>query len=230
MVLHRFGLLAFFVCISALAFAQEPVAQKPAVESITPEGKRLAAALDSMDVEHLWLPGQRVAWKTGKPLGPPSTDSKSHTHCSAFAAAAGEKFGIYLLHPPEHSSTLLANAQYDWLASDDGRKNGWKSASDAFEAQSLANRGYFVVAVYKEPNPKQPGHIAVVRPSDRSADLIRTVGPAITQAGGQNLANGDLRDGFRRHAGAFPDKIRYYAHAVKENQGKKKVGVSDVPP
>ena len=80
---------------------------------ITPDGQRLAAVLDSMHVDRLWLAGSKVNWQTGEPDGKFKTNSLTHTHCSAFAAAAADKLGIYLLHPPGHSTYLLANAQQD---------------------------------------------------------------------------------------------------------------------
>src|SRR5262249_49999314 len=84
-------------------------------DEITPEGKKLAAAYDAMNVENLWLPKRYVNWKTGEALDKEVTDGKAHTHCSAFAAAACMRLDVYLLRPPEHSTVLLANAQYDWL-------------------------------------------------------------------------------------------------------------------
>ncbi len=84
-------------------------------EEILPAGRRLAQKLDAMDVEHLWLSGQSVNWKTGEPFAESKPSKGRHTHCSAFAAEACRRLGIYLLHPPEHSTVLLSNAQYDWL-------------------------------------------------------------------------------------------------------------------
>ena len=56
------------------------------------------------------------------------------THCSAFAASEAEKLGIYLLHPPEHSATLLANAQQEWLFGA-GTNQGWFLVQSPLEAQ-----------------------------------------------------------------------------------------------
>ena len=94
---------------------------------ITPEGQKLAESLDSMHVEQLWLVGRQVDWRTGEPNGKVYTNSTSHTHCSAFAAAAAEKLGVYLLHPPEHSAFLLANAQQAWLQAAGPTKAGMPS-------------------------------------------------------------------------------------------------------
>src|SRR5437763_13768976 len=89
------GLLPF---IYSLAHAQDA------------PGKRLTAALDAMDVEHKWLAREYVKWETGEALDKAVTDGKPHTHCSAFVAAACKKLGVYILRPPEHKATQLANA------------------------------------------------------------------------------------------------------------------------
>src|SRR5947207_62290 len=129
-VLIVLGLVPFS---STLAWAQDAT------------GKRLAAALDAMDVEHKWLARAYVKWETGEPLDKPVTDGKPHTHCSAFAAAVAKKLGVYLLRPPEHNATQLANAQYDWLEQE-GKKKGWRVVKMASEAQRRANEGQLVVA------------------------------------------------------------------------------------
>ncbi|HVV01278.1 MAG TPA: BPL-N domain-containing protein, partial [Verrucomicrobiae bacterium] len=131
---------------------------------ITPKGHQLLGVLDGMHVDKLWLPGRRVDWRSGASHGTRYTNGTSHTHCSAFAAAAAERLGIYLLRPPEHSTVLLANAQQDWLCSR-GTNHGWRRIDSAIEAQRLANRGELVVVTYKSPKPARPGHIAIVRPS-----------------------------------------------------------------
>src|SRR6516225_2476486 len=119
---------------------------------ITAEGQQLAKALDDMKVESLWLARNRVHWKTGEPYGEAPTDGKPHTHCSAFAAAFCYRHGIYILRPPEHSATMLANAQYDWLRSE-GRDKGWTPVDGPIEAQRLANQGMVVVASFKDRDP-----------------------------------------------------------------------------
>src|SRR5262249_42710024 len=108
---------------------------------ISAEGRHLAQALDDMNVDRLWLARQRVHWKTGEPYGEQPTDGKPHTHCSAFVAAFCYRHGIYILRPPEHSPTYLANAQYDWLRSETGQKAGWRPVEGPVEAQRLANQG-----------------------------------------------------------------------------------------
>ena len=186
-------------------------------EEISPAGKWLAQKLDAMDVEHLWLAKQTVSWKTGEPLA--KQTGTSGTHCSAFVAAACMRLGVYILRPPEHKSTLLANAQYYWLnesGKEDGKQYGWTWLRDGHRAQHFANQGNLVVAVYKESNPKHPGHIAIVRPSTKSDELIDAEGPQIIQAGAHNARSTSLKQGFSHHPDAWGKKeVRYYAHKVE---------------
>lgn len=161
-----------------------------------------------------WPAGEHVSWETGIPDGKPETSAGKHTHCSAFAAAAAKRVGIYLLRPPEHPQILLANAQYDWLASD-GPAHGWKRIADEIEAQHYANEGWFVLAAYKNHHDDKPGHIAIVRPADKSPRQLREEGPQVTQAGGTNYRSVDLRRGFAGHPAAWEyHEVVYYARAV----------------
>jgi hypothetical protein len=189
--------------------------QTPCCGPITPAGEQLAATLDSMDVESKWLAHEHVNWQTGEPdRGGENEGPGTHTHCSAFAAAAAAKFGVYLLRPPEHGQVLLANAQADWLASDAGLRTGWRKVPDGTEAQRLANKGNFVLVLYQNPDGHVPGHIAVVRPSQKSAKSLSENGPEIIQAGERNHAKTNVRLGFDNHPGAWPGGVLYYVHAL----------------
>ena len=208
MKLPRFLLAIHVLALAMRGLCAEPVASK---------GEALAKALDALHVEEHWKPGVIVDWRNGEPTGQPITDSPgNHTHCSQFAAAACDRLGVYLLHPPEHASKLLANAQYDWLPSTKGKKNGWSPVPDGITAQQMANEGRLVVAVCKNPDPTKHGHIAIVRPSDRGTAEIVKDGPQVIQAGGTNYNSATLKQGFSHHRDAFEkDEIRFYAHAVK---------------
>lgn len=184
-----------------------------AADEITAEGKKLAESLDAMNVEHLWEPGRSVAWKTGKLLEKQGEFRKSNTHCSAFVAATCLKHDVYILRPPEHETKNLANAQADWLASKKSHESGWKPVKNEVEAQHLANHGHLVVAAFKETNPERNGHIAIVRPSDKSAERIKLDGPQIIQAGAANHNSTSAKEGFKHHQGAFPNGIKYYMHS-----------------
>jgi hypothetical protein len=213
---QRFRLLALLLACATgavdLSHAAEP---SPCCGPITDRGKRLLAVLEGMNVESLWLAHQHVNWESGEPdKGEDYTGPGRSTHCSAFAAAAGKQLGVYMLRPPEHGQILLANAQAQWFRSPAGRRGGWQAVADAHEAQSLANRGNLVVVVFESPDPHRPGHIAIVRPSHRSARLLAENGPEITQAGQKNYTKTSTKVGFLAHPGAWPGGVLYYAHSI----------------
>jgi hypothetical protein len=183
-------------------------------QTITPQGQQLLKVIDGMDVDHLWIAKEYVRWKSGKPIDKPVDDEKPHTHCSAFAAAVADRLHIYLLHPPEHGASYLANAQCDWLPGP-GAAQGWQPVASPEEAQALANAGNLVVAVYKEDDPKRHGHAAVIRPTEKSRAQIEAEGPQIAQAGMENYSNAPLATGFRHHPGAWESRrVRFYTHAI----------------
>ena len=170
--------------------------------------------LEAMEVDKLWLPGAIVDWKTGLPTGQPIKDAKSkHTHCSQFVAAVADRLAIPLLRPPEHGVVGLANAQFDWLATDAAKKAGWVALKDGAAAQSAANDGRLVLASLKNPDATRPGHIAIVRPGAKEAALLAQEGPDVMQAGGTNAMRTSLRKGFGNHKKEY-DQIAFYAHVV----------------
>jgi hypothetical protein len=178
------------------------------------DGHRLAAFLDSLGVESKWPAGIHVDWETGLPDGKTESFEGKHTHCSAFVASAAKQLGVYILRPPEHGQILLANAQFEWLASS-GASKGWFAVIDGYDAQRYANRGYLVVASYENHDPKKPGHIAIVRPSGKSKADILAEGPQIIQAGLQNYQSTTVKHGFADHPTAFAGgEIRYWGHAL----------------
>jgi hypothetical protein len=175
-------------------------------------GDRLAAFLDGLQVESRWPASVHVDWETGLPDGKVENFEGKHTHCSAFVASAAKQLGVYILRPPEHRQTLLANAQFDWLR-DQGSAFGWRPIADGYAAQQAANRGYLVVATYKNYSADKPGHIAIVRPSGKTRDAILSDGPEIIQAGEHNYNSTTLRHGFADHPTAWKNnEVRYYAH------------------
>lgn len=190
-------------------------AHHPCCGLIAPAGERLASTLDSMNVESLWLAHEHVNWATGEPdRGAEDEGPGNHTHCSAFAAAAARRLGAYLLRPPEHGQLLLANAQADWLAGDAGTQAGWRRVQDMRQAQRLANQGTLVLAIYQNPDRHVPGHIAIVRPSEKSSSGLEENGPEIIQAGEHNHEKTNVRTGFENHPGAWPDGVLYFAHPL----------------
>ena len=200
--------------IIGLLFALTAGIPNASAQGITPQARRVIATIDALDVEHHWPAGLHVHWESGDPDGRPESGIGKHTHCSAFVAAAAKKLGIYILRPPEHKQILLANAQYDWLEST-GAAQGWRLLRDEVEAQRAANRGELVVAAYKNHHDDKPGHIAIVRPQDRSDAALRADGPEITQAGGTNYRDTTLARGFAGHPAAWGrHEVRFYAHPV----------------
>ena len=207
-------LLVLFAAVLGLtgaAFADETTTQ------VSAKGRWLAAQLDAMGVEGKWIAGQHVDWRSGLPDGRPVSSEGRHTHCSAFVAAAAEALGVHILRPPEHGQVLLANAQYRWLEGD-GAAEGWRELPDAAAAQAAANAGELVVASYLSHRDNKPGHIAIVKPAERSAEEIADAGPLVIQAGTVNSAAISLRDGFAGHPAAWRDKeARFYAHALPKS-------------
>jgi hypothetical protein len=180
------------------------------LHTLSPLAKQLRRELDSFDVEHHWLPKLYLKnWRTGEPNLEREVTSGSHTHCSAFVAAACEQLNTPMLLPPPQNN--LANLQAEWLAGD-GRREGWKRVS-AVDAQRLANRGIVVVASFKNTDEDYHGghgHIAVVRPAIKDEAAIAKDGPQITQAGGHNYESAALKLGFPR---AWKRRqVLFYAH------------------
>jgi hypothetical protein len=178
--------------------------------AVTPAGAALATFLDSLQVERFWANGYSVNWLTGARGGTgPNMTKGTASHCSAFAAGAAELLGVYLLRPPDQSDLGLANNQADWLRLNPG---GWCAVPSATNAQHLANAGMLVMASYKDPDTS--GHIAVLRASAKPDADLPAVGPQECQSGITNYNDTNVKTGFNQHAGAFPNGIRYYAHAL----------------
>jgi hypothetical protein len=190
---------------------------QPCCGPITADGQRLAGFLDGTGVDRLWLAGSHVNWRTGEVDRPEPGGPEAKTHCSAFVAAVADRLGVYILRPPEHRQALLANAQMGWLAQQ-GRSHGWQPVGDAATAQRLANTGMLVVAAFASPDPDRPGHIAVIRPSQKTAAEMIADGPQETQAGETNAISTTVATGFRHHRGAWQPAgmgaLRFYGHAV----------------
>jgi hypothetical protein len=129
-----------------------------------------------------------------------------------------QRAGVYLLRPPEHGQILLANAQLAWLESSAGREGGWRPVATPAEAQAAANRGELVVAAYRNPDPRRPGHIAVLRPSEKTQAELDRDGPQEAQAGTHNWLSVSVARGFHGHYGAWgpggTGAVRFFAHPV----------------
>ena len=187
------------------------------VISIDRKGEALKGFYLSLNVENLWIAGNHVNWQTGEADKPDAT-SGNHTHCSAFAAAACKRLNIYILRPPDHKQVLLANAQYDWMGGSEAVADGWKliTGNNVYEtAQRLANSGYVVVAVCKNPDETKPGHIALVMPDEISGRKLADDGPAVIMAGTHNHNKISLKAGFRSHLSDWPEQVvRFYYNST----------------
>ena len=201
--------------LTALALTSARVPSFAADATLSPKGRALALFLDTLGVESKWIAGAHIDWKTGLPDGKPENMPGNHTHCSAFVASAAKQLGVYILRPPEHGQVLLANAQSEWLSGDAGQTQGWQPIVSPADAQAAANQGMLVVASYHNHHDDKPGHIAIVRPSDRSAQALAQSGPEIIQAGSTNLRDASLKQGFAGHPAAWgKGEVRYYAHVI----------------
>jgi hypothetical protein len=201
----------------ALALAPFAAHGQPCCGPITAQGHQLERFLDDSGVDHLWLAGWHVDWRTGERDHAEPGGAAAKSHCSAFAAAMAERLRIYVLRPPEHRQELLANAQMRWLR-DHGAEQGWRALGTQVDAQAAANRGELVLEAFENRDPHKPGHIAIVRPSEKSLIEVARDGPQETQAGEQNALSVTTAVGFRHHPGAWKPGgdggLRYYAHAV----------------
>jgi hypothetical protein len=188
---------------------------------VTASGEQLRSYYQSLHVESLWLVGHHINWETGEPNDPEAEHGIS-SHCSAFVAAACKRLNVYILRPPEHPQLLLASAQFDWLASDAAVASGWKriTASDPYEifrqAQSMANQGFIVTAVVRNPDPHRPGHAALVLPDEKSRASLMDEGPTIIMAGEHNYASTPTKHGFKNHIVSWPEEsIWFYCQQRK---------------
>jgi hypothetical protein len=203
-----------FVMLAITAIAQQTI-------QLNNNGIKLRQFYLSQNVENLWLPGHHINWETGEPDNPNATKNIK-THCSVFVASVCKQKNIYILRPPDHSQSMLANAQFDWLFSADTNNKGWHQIKDSIyeKAQELANKGFVVIAVYKNPNRKKSGHIALVMPMEKSGDDLTMEGPSLIQAGRINCNNISLKKAFKKHISNWTmasNEILFFYFANSQN-------------
>ena len=188
---------------AAVLAAEHPLA------AIDAAATRLAAVIDGLDVEHRWRGGTGINWRTG--LVQPG-ELMHPSHSGEFVAAACDHLGIDLLHPPEHASSQLAAAQAAWLVGE-GKTRGWQTVGSRVEAQSLANQGFVVVALFRDHDLTRPGLAALVRPSTRGRASVASEGPDVALAGHRNHNAISLRAAFATDpAAAGSGEVVLYAH------------------
>ncbi len=184
---------------------------------IEPAGRQLKEFYFSLDVERRWIAGTHVNWETGD-ADKPEAVTGNHTHCSAFIAAACKRLNVYILRPPDHGQILLANAQYEWLETAAARDAGWRPVDEPVyeHAQRLANEGYIVAALCKNPNERIPGHAALVLPEKMTLEKLEDSGPAVIMAGTHNHRMITLKAGFHSHLPGWPENVvRFYYNSQK---------------
>jgi len=137
-------------------------------------------------------------------------DGTTDTFCNIYVSDVTRAMGAEVPHwvladgsPTQGypGDELTANATAQWLE-EHGPTYGWREVSPE-EAQDLANGGRPVVAAYDAKGAT--GHVAMVRPGKYD----NATGPAISQAGAENLQRTTARDGFGANR---LSSIRYYAH------------------
>ena len=203
------------------AAARNSAQAAPCCGPVSPAGMHILKVLDDSNVEALWLNGRHINWETGEPDKPADyVGPETKSHCSAYVAAIGERLGVYVLRPPQHSQELLANAQTAWFDSTQGAEAGWHKVDTPEQAQTLANQGTLVVVSYRSADPHRPGHIGIVRPDARRTQTeIDTDGVWMSQAGETNYLRVAEKTAFKHHPGAWPDGVRYFAHEVAAGPG-----------
>lgn len=147
-------------------------------------GRKIIDLIDDMDVAKNYLP------KNG------------NTYCNIFVMDFCKKMGIPLPQDLDWDKdgriddSLNANEAFSWLSGtynkggvQTGAQLGWQTIT-ADQAAQYASEGKVVVAGWQNPDPGQPGHMAIVRPESTLGNI------QIAQAGGSNFEQGSITDGF----------------------------------
>ncbi len=173
------------------------------------DGSVLTAILDGLDVEHHWLAGKKVSWRTG--IAEDDGAEGPASNCGAFVAAVCSRMKVPMPAPDVRS--LAPGALYDWLARY-GKGRGWVMVGDV-EAQLLANQGWVVVAAWKDPSPPSEqtvsGRTAVVRPSKMPLQQIADHGPRVIVADIRNANDVSVAECFSAPA-VKNHEVVYFAH------------------
>ncbi len=108
-------------------------------------------------------------------------DGKPETFCNLFVSNVTKALGCPI-------PWKLANDQFTWLISDQGRATGWIQI-ESIGSTALVELGAVVIAIWC--NPGGQGHVAMVVPSPDGAG-----GLFIAQAGRHNFSCEPLEKGF----------------------------------
>ncbi len=173
----------------------KPVSPPPDVKPITPPVSPPANPARVQQIKDL-IHSMNV---TGNSKYLPKNGS---TYCNIFAMDFCKRMGIPL---PEYldwnkdghiDDYLNANESISWLNGSydkggvqTGAQLGWKTVN-ADQAAQYASEGKVVVAGWTNPDARQPGHMAIVRPESTAGNI------QIAQAGGTNFEKGAVTKGF----------------------------------
>jgi hypothetical protein len=75
----------------ALVLAPFAAHGQPCCGPITPQGRQLERFLDDSGVDHLWVTGWHIDWRTRSADRQEPGGREAETHCSAFVAAMAER-------------------------------------------------------------------------------------------------------------------------------------------
>jgi hypothetical protein len=129
-----------------------------------------------------------------------TTDGR--TWCNIFCWDVTSALGCEVPHWVEKEDgtrgELNVNATVDWLTIR-GPDHGWREV-DERDAAAHAGQGGPALAIWRNPNPKASGHVAVLLPPRGET--------RIAQAGRRNFAEGTLRAGFGDHG-----PVRFFVHS-----------------
>ena len=165
---------------------------------------KLIHTLNSMDLMRGWEPGYNVKCDTGERVKTKST-TVSSSHCSCFVYAVCKKMNIKLIGTPEYSQYHLAHNQINWLKTEEAHKHGWRQINGSLKekyliSQEKANNGVLVIAGTNQDKEIR-GHIAIVRPSNKSYFFIINEGPQVISSSYVNTYSSSLKEDFLYYKG-----------------------------
>lgn len=122
----------------------------------------------------------------------------AYTYCNIYAWDVTKAMGVEIPHWYDEvtgkktaagvGSEMSANRMDVWF-DEHGAENGWRLV-DVQESVAAAQAGQPAVAIWRNPNPRRSGHIALIRPESTPGQVL------IAQAGAQNMTSGRYEDVF----------------------------------
>ena len=188
------------VVVCAVAICGGVRARAAAAADITSEGANgsRTGARPVTRVEELWPAGVHVSLGDRCPRRQAGED-RGQAHALQ-RVCGGDREEARRLHPetagarpdpPRQRAVRLARRRGRTRATAGSPVDGARTA------QEFANRGWLVVATYRNHHDDKPGHIAIVRPSNKSGARDQRGGPQITAGGRNELHQRDAQAGIR---------------------------------